>query len=167
MPTLEILSGNLAGKTFSFTEEAKIGKDETCVIRLSDAGVSRLHAHITRGGDGPQIEDIGSSNGTYVNFKKRPLGEKTILKDKDILFFGRTVAKFWTDAPPEGGERINVQMLRDCVPINKLNFPGAPADLEDKLRAKVREQELVEVIRRLGLHTLDANALDALLSQAR
>ena len=110
MPTLEILSGNSSGLTVPFSEEAKVGKDPKCEVPLADPGISRVHATITQAGGAFQIEDQGSSNGTYVNFKKRSKGEKTSLSDKDILFFGRTVAKFWAGAPPPSarpGARIH------------------------------------------------------------
>ena len=56
MPTLEILSGEMAGKTYSFSEEAKVGKDPSCLVRVNDPGVSRFHARIWKQGNGIQIE---------------------------------------------------------------------------------------------------------------
>lgn len=167
MPTLEILSGAHAGQTFAFTEEAKIGKDETCLVKISDPGVSRFHAKIAKDGGGLQIEDMGSSNGTYVNFKKRSQGEHTPLTDRDIIFFGRTVTKFWSDAPPDKPAAVSLDFLRETFPIKGFTCPHCDKNLEPDLRARVREQEQVEVIRRLKLHQLDAASLERLLAQAR
>ena len=170
MPTLEILSGSHAGNSFTFTEEAKIGKDESCLVKIGDPGVSRFHAKIVKEGGALQIEDMGSSNGTYVNFKKRSQGEKTPLSDKDIIFFGRTVTKFWMEAPPErggGGGGMSVDFLRETFPIKGFTCPHCDKNLEPDLRARVREQEQIEVLRRLRLHQLDPASLDRLLQQAR
>lgn len=167
MPTIEILSGTMSGQTFPFSEEAKIGKDESCLVRINDPGVSRFHARVYREGGQLVIEDQGSSNGTYVNFKKRNQGEKTPLTDKDIVFFGRTVTKFWLDAPPDkgGGGAPSVDLLRETVPVRGIQWQSA--DLEAELRAWIREQEQVEVIRRLRLHQLDPASLDRLINAAK
>lgn len=167
MPTLEILSGAHAGQSYNFSEEAKIGKDESCLVKVSDPGVSRFHARIFKEGGALHIEDLGSSNGTYVNFKKRNQGEKTPLTDRDIVFFGRTVTKFWLEAPPEKGASVSLDFLRETFPIKGFACPHCDRNLEPDLRARVREQEQIEVIRRLGLHQLDAATLDRLIAQAK
>lgn len=166
MPTLEILSGEMAGKTFSFSEEAKVGKDPSCLVKINDPGVSRFHARIWKQGGALQIEDLGSSNGTYVNFKKRAKGELTPLGDRDIIFFGRTVTKLWADAPEAAGG-VSLDLLRETVPVKGLRCTKCSHDLEPELRTRIAEQEQIEVIRRLRLHELDDAALERLLSKAR
>jgi hypothetical protein len=170
VPTLQILSGKSSGESISFTDEAKVGKDATCQVTLSDAGISRFHAKISRAGGKLQIEDLGSSNGTYVNFKKRGQGEKVSLDDKDILFFGRTVAKFWVGAPTGGGgggEAVSAELLKDTVPLKGLRCTKCNHDIETDLRPKVLEQELIEVLRRLRLNEVDDATLDKLLAAAK
>lgn len=167
MPTLEILSGAHAGQSYNFSEEAKVGKDESCLVKINDPGVSRFHARIYKEAGALHIEDLGSSNGTYVNFKKRNQGEKTPLTDRDIVFFGRTVTKFWLEAPPEKGASVSLDFLRETFPIKGFAYPHCDRNLEPDLRARVREQEQIEVIRRLGLHQLDAATLDRLIAQAK
>lgn len=167
MPTLEILSGEMAGKTYSFSEEAKVGKDPSCLVRVNDPGVSRFHARIWKQGNGLQIEDLGSSNGTYVNFKKRAKGELTPLGDKDIIFFGRTVTKLWLDAPEAAAGGTPLELLRQTVPVKGLRCGKCGHDLEPELRSRIAEQEQVEVIRRLRLHELDDASLERLLAKAR
>ena len=167
MPTLEILSGSKAGQSFTFTEQTKIGKDDSCPIQIADAGVSRFHAQITKSGNTVRIKDLGSSNGTYINFKKKGKGEEATLKDRDIIFFGRTVSKFWLEAPPDRGEGVSPELLRETVPVSGLHCPSCSRDIEQPLRAKIREAEQLEVIRRLRLHELDPAALHALVARAR
>lgn len=159
MPTLEILSGKHSGQTFTFTTEAKIGKDDTCQIKLSDPGVSRYHAQIRVAGGQMSIEDLGSSNGTYVNFKKRSKGENSQLADRDIIFFGRTVSKFWLEAPPDA-DTVSLELLRSTAPVQ-----GTPNQAQ--LETAIREAEQVEVIRRLRLHELNPQQLQALFAKTR
>ena len=176
MPTLEILSGHNSGHTFSFSEEAKIGKDDTCLVKLTDPGVSRFHARISKANGAVQIEDLGSSNGTYVNFKKRGKGETATLSDMDIVFFGRTVCKFWMDAPPEkasangaagGAAAAPLELLRSTVPVKNLHCPSCKQNIESALVEKIKDAERVEVIRRLRLQDVDPATLQRLLAQAK
>ncbi|MBX3474241.1 MAG: FHA domain-containing protein [Planctomycetes bacterium] len=45
-----------------------IGRDKSCAVLIrDDTAVSRKHAHILRKGVSFRIEDLGSSNGVYVN----------------------------------------------------------------------------------------------------
>jgi len=164
MPTLEILSGELSGKTYAFQEEAKVGKDDTCLVKLTDPGVSRFHAKIAKRDGALQIEDLGSSNGTYVNFKKRPKGEATTLCDKDIVFFGRTVAKFWVDAPPDADTGGGGGGGGPALTALQATLPEAAVE---QILAHVTAQVQVEAIRRMRLHELDDAALESLLQKAR
>jgi pSer/pThr/pTyr-binding forkhead associated (FHA) protein len=178
MPTIQIISGEQEGAEINWTaDEIFIGKEDGCEVKITDAGVSRKHAKLAKKGSGWFVEDLGSSNGTYVNFKKRSKSEPTDLADRDIIFIGRTVAKFWVNGAPKtaGGASaapgLDASELRDLlrgvVPISGLTCPSCKADLETELKAKAREAEQVEVIRRLRLHELDGASLDRLISQAK
>tara|TARA_R110002072_G_scaffold27258_5_gene88818 strand:- start:738 stop:1223 length:486 start_codon:yes stop_codon:yes gene_type:complete len=160
MPTIEIISGKHAGSAFAFERSTQVGKDETCQIRLTDAGVSRFHAEFYIEGGTAHVKDLGSSNGTYVNFKKRGKDEVSTLDDQDIVFFGRTVTKYWKDAPPPSGGGASLELLRSTAPI-----AGQPQEIQFK--ARIREAEQVEVIRRLRLHEVDQGTVDRLIGQAR
>jgi pSer/pThr/pTyr-binding forkhead associated (FHA) protein len=178
MPTLQIISGEQEGAEINWTsDEIFIGKEDGCEVKITDAGVSRKHARLGRKGSGWLVEDLGSSNGTYVNFKKRGKNEPTELADRDIIFIGRTVAKFWLNGLPKasngasnGGGVVSATDLRDllrgCVPIQGLTCPSCATNLEEDLKARVREAEQLELIRRLKLHELDPGSLDRLLGQA-
>ncbi|MEQ1605578.1 MAG: FHA domain-containing protein [Pyrinomonadaceae bacterium] len=61
----------------------------------SDAKVSRRHARIVRNGGGYFIEDLGSTNGTYVNRGRRLLpGNAQLLNDGDEVIVGKTFLRF-------------------------------------------------------------------------
>lgn len=174
MPTLQILSGEHEGSEFSWSaDEIFVGKEDSCTIKLQDAGVSRKHARVFKKGEQYFIEDLGSSNGTWVNFKKRGSNEATEIVHRDIIFVGRTVTKLWISSPPPRGDGSGISstelrdLLRAVVPISGLSCPSCKADLETELKAKIREQEQVELIRRTRLHELDPATLDRLLAQAR
>ncbi len=47
--------------------ETVLGRSNQCDVRLIDDTISRRHAKICRGADRYYIEDLGSSNGTFVD----------------------------------------------------------------------------------------------------
>ena len=66
---LEVISGNAPGSAITVEDQLVIGRHATGVGRLSeDEEISRQHARISREVTGDYaIEDLGSSNGTFVN----------------------------------------------------------------------------------------------------
>ena len=57
----------LAGRSFALVDEATIGRAAGCSVQLDDTYVSQVHARIARGVRGYTVEDLNSTNGTYVN----------------------------------------------------------------------------------------------------
>ncbi|MFC1609847.1 sigma 54-interacting transcriptional regulator [Myxococcota bacterium] len=47
-----------------------IGREAPCDIEIRDRGLSRHHARVTTTDDGIWVEDLGSTNGTFVNGQK-------------------------------------------------------------------------------------------------
>lgn len=64
-----------------------IGRLASCDICLADANTSRQHAALVREGAGWAIEDLGSTNGTFVNGERV---ESLRLKDGDVIVIGVT-----------------------------------------------------------------------------
>jgi len=55
------------GRTFELAEEMTLGRAPGCGVSIPDAAVSQLHARVFRQQGGFWIEDLGSTNGTWVN----------------------------------------------------------------------------------------------------
>lgn len=63
-----------------------------------DAKVSRRHARIVRGENSYMIEDLGSTNGTFVNRGRRLLpGSPQVLSEGDEIIVGKTFLRFRID----------------------------------------------------------------------
>jgi pSer/pThr/pTyr-binding forkhead associated (FHA) protein len=61
------IAGQISEKVFISDSEVVIGRDPTSKIVLSDHGVSPQHARVCQTDTDFVIEDLGSSNGTYVD----------------------------------------------------------------------------------------------------
>lgn len=69
-----------------------VGRDESCDVVLSDEGISRRHARFIKQGEQYIIEDLGSTNGVYVNGTQIDV---SMLKEGDKILLGRfTVLKY-------------------------------------------------------------------------
>lgn len=102
---LTINRGRAAGKEFPVhEEEAYIGRwdadsgifpDVDLDADDPEAKVSRRHARITRRGAQYYIEDLGSTNGTFINRGRRLLpGDRQPLNDGDEIIIGKTFLRF-------------------------------------------------------------------------
>ncbi|MCL4730956.1 MAG: FHA domain-containing protein, partial [Planctomycetes bacterium] len=75
------------------TDITTIGRDKTSTIMVrEDTAVSRRHAHVLRKGVNFVIEDLGSSNGVYINGRK--LEGSHILQVGDKVEIGAQVYLF-------------------------------------------------------------------------
>lgn len=63
------VSGAVFGKVFPINGPTAIGRAPECDISVQGDEISRRHALVKPTPDGLSVEDLGSSNGTYVNGK--------------------------------------------------------------------------------------------------
>lgn len=87
---LAIVEGeNMKGKSFDVSDELVVGRAEKCHIVLDDTYVSQMHARIFSKGEAVMVEDLGSTNGTYLN--RRRITSPSELQRGDQVKIGKTV----------------------------------------------------------------------------
>jgi serine phosphatase RsbU (regulator of sigma subunit)/pSer/pThr/pTyr-binding forkhead associated (FHA) protein len=135
VPTLQVISGPLAGRTFKLDRETTIiGRNPESDIYLQPKSVSRKHAAITRRGDVFQLEDLGSTRGTFVNGQK--LTKPVLLEDGCTIQVGELLFTFSTRAIQihEGSdEQSTVFAAIDVLTQSDRSFPVVRP--EEKLQA--------------------------------
>ena len=71
------------GSAFAIGEEITIGRAATCTIGMpDDSFVSQLHARVYRQAGVTMIEDLGSTNGTFLNGKRLTVPEQVAKGDR-------------------------------------------------------------------------------------
>jgi diguanylate cyclase (GGDEF)-like protein len=85
-------AGANPGRRHTLTRnEHSVGRRTDLDLHFDIDSVSRRHARFVRNGDEWYVEDLGSTNGTYVN---DDAVERRLLEDGDIVRFGEAVVKF-------------------------------------------------------------------------
>ena len=79
------------GRTFAMTEEMTIGRAAGCAVSIEDPLISQLHARLFRRDGQYFIEDLGSTNGTFVNRKR--VGGPLPVAANDRISIGDTVVE--------------------------------------------------------------------------
>jgi predicted component of type VI protein secretion system len=134
---LVIRSGPTSGISYDLTKsEITIGRESTNDIVINDAEVSRKHARMLLQPGGYMIEDLGSTNGTFVN-GQRLMGPRS-LQVGDVILFGENVSisyetsRFDPDstiiASPSAGGRAQ-------------DFPAMPPSIPSEVESSPRYTE--------------------------
>lgn len=87
-------SGDTLGRRYELAgDNLIIGRGATAKLIIPESSVSREHARCTVQENGIAIEDLGSSNGTFINDQR--IQGKTLLRDGDILRLGAVHLKYF------------------------------------------------------------------------
>ena len=87
-PRLEVVAamGHQPGEAFDLTHGATLGRSDNAEILVDDPFASSAHARIFPRGEFMYIEDMGSTNGTYLNGRQLRAAER--LKVSDTIRIG-------------------------------------------------------------------------------
>ena len=110
MARLYIAQGPGAGRTIPTTEGGVVvGRQRDAQVMLDTAAVSRRHARISWEGDLIFVEDLGSSNGTFINDIR--ISARTQLRPGDTLRIGTSLFRLEAEAMPEHDMTIHRQTV--------------------------------------------------------
>ncbi len=89
-------------RSFSITRDMTVvGRREDCDLRIPLNEVSRKHCRLVRDGDTLRLEDLGSSNGTFLNGQRV---QEAILQPGDSVQIGPVVFVLQVDGVPADEE---------------------------------------------------------------
>ncbi len=112
---LVIRSGVDVGKEYILDKnEFIVGREQTADITVSDPEISRRHARIFFQNGGYIIEDLGSTNGTFVNGQK--ISGPYLLRPGEVVNFGEHVSVLFE----------SVQVDPNATVVSSAAAPKAP-----------------------------------------
>lgn len=93
-PRLEVVAamGHQPGTNFEVADGATLGRSDGADINVDDPFASSAHARIFQRGDYMYVEDMGSTNGTYLNGRQIRSPER--LKVADTIRIGDTEYRY-------------------------------------------------------------------------
>lgn len=104
MALMRIETGANKGKQLRLPNRGLVvGRGETADMRINSAEISREHCRLTAEGSEVVAEDLGSSNGTFVN--GRPITEATRMKQGDRVTFGPITLRLLGVRKPKSDEK--------------------------------------------------------------
>jgi len=131
-------SGPTVGKVYPLeASEISIGRDSSNMVAINDAEVSRRHARMELRGSAYMIQDLGSTNGTFVNGTR--ITGMQVLNPGDTVAFGEGIVLLFdvaedanatvlsAKAPPTAVQRPAPAPMPAPAPIPAPVRPAAPA----------------------------------------
>ncbi|HKC16125.1 MAG TPA: FHA domain-containing protein [Steroidobacteraceae bacterium] len=116
-----ILKKNAGGTVTLIGGGLTVGRSEECGLRLTEGSPSRQHARLIVEGDQLWVEDLGSTNGSFVNGVR--IAARTLLKNGDALRFDIEEYTYNT-----GAADVDKTVLRQpAPPPPRAAAPAAPA----------------------------------------
>jgi DNA-binding CsgD family transcriptional regulator len=120
MTSLHILSGAMNGHSFELnTDTFLVGRGPENDIQIPDPSLSRRHVRVVRKGERYFVEDLDSTNGTWVNGMKAVPGEPMEIQEEEPIALGSVfisiAANGWRqDATQEGmGDTLELKRTKE------------------------------------------------------
>lgn len=152
MPELMVLASSAKGTRVVLrpTHVAIIGREDFCDVVLTKKTVSRKHARVFFDGENYQVEDLGSTHGTFLNSQR--VTKATVLTDGDRFHVYDIPIAFCSSPETALAETTSMNLgrtdafsLTSSRPINGVHPAlGSQSKLTGRLR------QLLEITQRLG-----------------
>jgi predicted component of type VI protein secretion system len=121
-------SGPLIGKVYPLeAQEITIGRDASNMIAISDPEISRRHARMELRGSAYVIQDLGSTNGTFVNGMR--VGGIQPLNPGDSVAFGEGIVLVYESAMDANATVVSANAPRTVIQ-RPISVPPAPAPVQ-------------------------------------
>jgi hypothetical protein len=130
---LVIVEGADSGREFDLGGAIIVGRDESAGIVIADAEASRKHASLTTEGASLTVEDLGSTNGTFVNGERlsaaRTVGEGDRVRVGTTVFEVRALTqatRVGTAIPEEPEDAQATRVGGTAIPDFDSSPPASP-----------------------------------------
>ncbi|HEX9332941.1 MAG TPA: FHA domain-containing protein [Anaerolineales bacterium] len=122
-------SGPTPGAAYTLEgDQITIGRDSTNGITINDAEISRRHARLTFQGGKYILEDLGSTNGTFVNGQR--LAGPRVLKPGEVVSFGEQIVLVFEATNFDAGATVVSPRAAAVPSASRPVMPPPPAPTE-------------------------------------
>lgn len=126
---LVMKTGPAPGKAYPLEKiEISIGREAGSDVIINDVEVSRQHARLTSQFGDYSLEDLGSTNGTFVN--SRRITGQYILKPGDTIQFGENISLNFEEVPFDPNAAQRSLSSAAAVPETTEYEAGAPQEAQ-------------------------------------
>lgn len=126
MATLEVLDGAQKGKVYRLDrEEMIVGRLPYCDVPLAERNISRQHARVLKTRNEFFLEDMNSTNGTFLNGRR--ILVRTRLEDQDVIRIYNVPLLFRAKIVAAGPGPTGPQSAEGVSPASDAEHPGPPA----------------------------------------
>ena len=140
---IQAITGELTGQEISIDRDMLVGRHQTADILLQQSEISRKHAAFLLKEHALWLQDLGSSNGTYVNNVQ--IAAETLLKQGDIVQFASL--KFSVFEPAKAledvVESVEAATLGAAVVEAPISQPSEAVATSETAQAEVSANEAV------------------------
>jgi hypothetical protein len=122
-------SGPTPGAAFTLEgDQITIGRDSVNEVVINDAEISRRHARLTFQGGKYVLEDLGSTNGTFVNGQR--LAGPRVLKAGEVVSFGEQIVMVFEATSFDAGATVVSPRAAAVPPVSRPVGPPPPPPAE-------------------------------------
>jgi hypothetical protein len=151
-------SGPTPGVTFPLEgDQLIIGRDSSNHVAINDAEISRKHSRLTFQGGKYVLEDLGSTNGTFVNGQR--LAGPVVLKPGDVISLGEQIVLMYDAISIDPGATVAVSrkslrpeplQAQPSVPAYS-SPPSVPASYNTPSTPVVKKTNMIPVFIGIGV----------------
>ncbi|MCO4754220.1 MAG: GGDEF domain-containing protein [Bacteriovoracaceae bacterium] len=146
-----VVGGELNGTIFDLNDgETVVGRNPDCSIPLDFNGISRKHFKAVMNAGVCKVQDLGSSNGTYVNNAK--IEGEVVVNKGDMVKLGSIALKF---LPQGDTERLTYDKLQEEANTDGLTRCYNKMYFNNKLDLEVKKSKLTGTPLSLIIFDLD------------
>lgn len=112
--------------------ELRVGRSSRCDVVIIHPEVSRAHAQLVWQDDTYWVEDLSSTNGTWVNGRRLPPHEPTALKPGDVIGLGPNVRLHYqvlgpgeapsAEVPPEAAQELAEAAAEEAAELDEAHI---------------------------------------------
>ena len=138
---IQAITGELTGQEINIDRDMLVGRHQDADILLQSAEISRKHAAFLLKDQALWLQDLKSSNGTFVN-DQRVLDQEMLMKDGDIVQFASL--KFSVLAPMLNSVKTDIEQPVEAIataeiPVAEvLDAPTVVPEVEEQVVSEVK-----------------------------